>query len=330
MTVLAIGPRTNAPSWEWVGLAMASELGRDFDVMLFDDFAEVPNAEAILIVKLRPPAGFLAKAQASGARLYFAPIDVYQDPQEIAADAELLGQCEAVLSHSEALLPMLAPFCRKVAPVEHHARFALDRLAEYRSDGFLLWVGAFQHAPYLLHWLARHPSPIPVRLLSDLDNRAARVAGHLLAHELGFSLHIGDGQINGHAVERWSEAAQAALMASCKAAIDIKGKTFNQITKPPTKAQQFVASGIPFACNANHPAMGYFRARGFELAADDDLDRLLSKAYWAETRRFAGRLQQWTSLAAVGQAYRRILAGTDGEPRAPQDDRTAASRSCDS
>jgi hypothetical protein len=330
MKVLAIGPRTAATSWEWVGLGMADELRAYFDVVLFEGFDEVPAADLILIVKQRPPADFLATAKARGMKIYFAPIDVYRDPSEIAADAAMLGGCEVVLIHSEALRPALEPFCREIALVEHHARFALDRLADFKTDGFLLWIGAFQHVPQVLHWLDRHPSPIEVRLLSDLDTRSARIAGHVEARRLGLSLRIRDGLINGHPAERWSETAQANLMQSCKAAIDIKGSDFNQVTKPPTKAQQFVASGVPFGCNPGHPAMAYFRARGFEPADGSDFDRLLSQAYWQETQRFAGRLREWTSLDAVGRAYRHILAPGDPASARPQDEKTEASRPCGS
>src|SRR5258706_10040340 len=114
MTALAIGPRTGAASWEWVGQSMASELGRDFQVVVFDGFSEIPKADVILIVKQRPPGDFVARAASAGTRIFFAPIDVYQDPSEIAADAGMLGTCEAVLAHSEALGPVLAPFCRNV------------------------------------------------------------------------------------------------------------------------------------------------------------------------------------------------------------------------
>jgi hypothetical protein len=330
MKTLAIGPRTAAASWEWVGLGMAGELQRHFDIVLFDGFGEVPAADLVLIVKQRPPADFVAGARARGAKVHFAPIDVYRNPSEIASDAAMLSDCESVLLHSEALRPALEPFCRHIALVEHHARFALERLADFRNDGFVLWVGAFQHVPQVLRWLERHPSPIEVRLLTDLDTRAARIAAHFEAHRFGLSLRIRDGGINGHLAERWSEKAQTVLMQRCKAAIDIKGDDFNQATKPPTKAQQFVASGIPFGCNPGHPAAAYFRARGFEPADADDFERLLSQAYWAQTREFAARLRQWTSLDAVGHAYRRILAPDEPASAAPQAEPSAAAPPCGS
>jgi hypothetical protein len=311
MKILAIGPETGAPSWDWVGLGMADELARYFRIVLFKGFEEIPNADLILIVKQRPPAAFVGAAKAKGARVCFAPIDVYRDPEEIAADAAMLGECNAVLLHSEALRPALTPFCSRLAFVEHHARYALADLATFKAEGFLLWIGALQHVPHVISWLERNPPPVEVRLLTDLNARSARLAAHVEAHEQGFALRIRNGKINGYPVEPWSEAAQAKLMQGCKAAIDIKGSSFSQATKPPAKAQQFVASGIPFGCNPGHPAAAYFRSHGFEAADARDFDRLLSHAYWAETRRFAGSLRELTARGAVGRVYRQVLEGTD-------------------
>jgi hypothetical protein len=308
MTVLAIGPRAASPSWDWVGLGMAGGLARYFDVVLFDGLERPPDADLVLVVKQRPSAAFVACARRRGARVFFAPIDVYRNPADIAADADMLRGCDAVLVHAPALRPVLAPFCRRTCNVEHHARFALDRLADFNADGPLLWIGAIQHVPHVLHWLDRHSPPIDVVLLTDLDSRSGRIAAHLAARRLGVSLRIGGGAINGRRAEQWSEVAQARLMHGCKASIDIKGDSFDQATKPPTKAQQFVASGVPFGGNANHPALGYFRARGFEAADAADFGRLLSRGYWSETRAFAARLRDWTSLDAVVRAYHRILS----------------------
>ena len=113
--------------------------------------------------------------------------------------------------------------------------------------------------------------------------------------------------VNGHQLEEWSEAAQARLMRDCRAAIDIKGDSFNQKMKPPTKAQQFVASGVPFGCNPDHPAMAYFRARGFAVAEAADFDRLLSRSYWEQTQQIAVPLRADISLQAVSRTYRQAL-----------------------
>jgi len=328
MKVLAIGPETGAPSWDWIGRGMADELGQHYRVVLFKDFDEIPDADLILIVKQRPPAAFVGAAKSRGARVCFTPVDIYQDREQIAADAAMLGDCDALLLHSEALRPALAPYCSNLALVEHHARYALDDLAAFKAEGFLLWIGAFQHVPHVIAWLDRNPPPMEVRLLTDLDRRTARLAAHFEAHRQGLTLRIRDGRVNGYPAEPWSEAAQARLMQACKAAIDIKGNSFAQVTKPPTKAQQFVASGIPFGCNPSHPAAAYFRARGFELADAGDFDRLLSHTYWAETQHFAVQLRELTARDAVGRVYRQILEGSNPVSVPPDRAETGPSAIC--
>ena len=65
----------------------------------------------------------------------------------------------------------------------------------------------------------------------------------------------------GYAIETWSERRQEEMMRECKAALDAKATNrFNQYYKPPTKAQQFVASGIPFAVNFESYSAEYSRA----------------------------------------------------------------------
>jgi hypothetical protein len=312
MTSLAIGPRTANPSWNWVGLGIAQEMCRYYEIAFFDQLSEIPPADVVLVVKQRPSHQLVAELRAKSVRFFFAPIDVYVEKVEIYSDAEMLRACDAVLIHSEALLPVLTPLCRRACLVEHDARYALRDLVPFQRDGFLLWIGGFQHIPYVLHWLQNNPPPLDVRLLTDLTNKSARIAAHFVAYRIGVSLKIGDGKINDWAVESWSEATQSELMMTCKAAVDIKGSGFNQATKPPTKAQQFIASGIPFGCNPGHPAVAYFRKHGFDIAKADNFSRLLSRDYWEETRTFAHLLTALTARDVVGQAYYRLFSGEPG------------------
>jgi hypothetical protein len=309
MTILAIGPRSPNPSWDWIGLALAEDMRRTYDVVLFDHLADILPADIVLVIKQRPSHQMVCKIRATNARFYFAPIDVYREEAEIYADVEMLRHCDAVFVHSETLYPVLAPFCQRIHLVEHHARYALSRLVPFRDEGFLLWIGGFQHIPYVLDWLRHNPPSIEVRLLTDIKNKSARLAAHIIARQISLPLSIANGAVNGWPAELWSEATQTTLMAACKAAIDIKGPGFNQATKPPTKAQQFVASGIPFACNAGHSAVPYFHNHGFDVAMADQFSRLLSKKYWAATQAFSPLLASLTSRRVVHQAYESLLSG---------------------
>ena len=304
MRTVAIGPVRDLPSWHWIGSETAGELGRYYRVAVFAEFDRLPAAEIILLVKQRPPPAFVAAAQAAGSKLVFLPVDGYASEAALAADAPLLAACDLVLAHSEMLLPLLRPHCRRLGLVEHHGRDVLPTPAPWRERGPVLWVGGCQHVPHLLKWLDAHPLPCEVRIMTDLDDRRARLAAHVAGHAIGLSLAFGPGTINGHPAMPWSADAQQAMMGTCKAAIDIKGNDFAQRTKPPTKGQQFVASGIPFACNRDSATARYFIARGFTPAAPDDVAYWFSRDYWEASRQFAERLRPALTLTAVGGAYR--------------------------
>jgi len=286
---------------------MARALGGSFKTILFKDFARIPPSDAVLAIKVAPPLRFVRRIQRRGGRVIFLPIDGYADEAGIHADRALLGACDLVLAHSETLARCLAPYCRRVGFVEHHGKYTLPALAPYRPEGFILWVGGLQNLPYLLAWIERHPLRHPLRILTDVTNPRARRAARRVAADLGVALRFTAGAINGHEMRPWSEAAQRAALQECKAALDIKGDGFNQRSKPPTKAQKYVSSGIPFACNADSEAARYFRDRGFDLASPDTEDRWYSEAYWRETQSFAVQLRRTIALESVAEAYRAYI-----------------------
>jgi len=304
MLRLAIGPATRLPSWRWVGVDTAGELAKYFDVSLFSSFRRIPPVDAVMIIKQWPPLRVARALRQGGVKVIFAPIDSYASHAEIHRDRTLLEACDLVLSHSELLLQFLRPYCRRVALVEHNARYMLPELQPYRPDGYVLWVGGLQYVPYLLDWLARHPLRRAVKILTDIGNPIAAEAARRLARRLDLALDIGPASINGHELSSWSEAEQRRMMQDCKAAIDIKGDDFNQLTKPPTKAQKYIASGIPFACNSENSVSRYLRLCGFDVACPLDEDRWFSRDYWQQTRRVAAELRERVSLESVGRCFR--------------------------
>ncbi len=304
---VAIGPALDFPSWHWVGADTARELVKYFNVSLFDSFKRIPQCDAVVIVKRRPPLRLARILSEKGVKVIFAPVDLYADHAEIHCDRAFLEACDLVLSHGELLLQCLRPYCRRVALIEHHGKYTLPALAAYKPDGYVLWIGGLQYVPYLLDWLARHPIEREVKILTDSGNRTAADRAQSLAQRLGLRLDIGLRSINGYEMRVWSEAEQLRMMQGCKAAIDIKGDDFNQLTKPPTKAQKFVSSGIAFACNSESSASRYFRERGFELACPLDEDRWFSRDYWQQTRRLAGELRERISIESVGLTFQSEL-----------------------
>lgn len=305
---IAFGAMRTAPSWHWTGFEVARELSRDYDVALYERGADPPPCDVVFQIKQPPSAAFVDGVRRRGSALVYCPIDAYDGPERIADHAPLLGACAMVLVHSERLLAYLRPYCRATRFVEHHTRYALDELVPYRADGFVLWIGQLPFVPYLLHWLAAHPLDRELRILTDLQNERGWILARPIAADLGVTLDLADGRVGGHRALQWSERRQRELMRDCKAALDVKHTVvFSQRHKPPTKAQQFVASGIPCALNPESYSAEYFRRRGFDPASPADPDRWLSRDYWETTRQVAARLRRDTSLDAVAAQYRELI-----------------------
>lgn len=186
----------------------------------------------------------------------------------------------------------------------------LPEIADYKDTGYVLWVGGCQYIAYLVNWLREHPIKKQLKILTDCSNDRARIAAMLYAKEIGIDLRLPKGvtEIAGCEIYQWNERTQHDMMAECRAALDIKmTNQFNQYHKPPTKAQKFVASGIPFAINPESYSAEYFRNRGFDVCSPMNHNRWLSRAYWDEQKKFAEKLRKITSIEAVGQRYRELL-----------------------
>jgi hypothetical protein len=310
---VSIGPASPRPSWQWLGPDTAAELAHDHEVSIFERFDAIPVADVVVIVKDRPSLPVVAGLVQSGARLVYVPIDAFTRREQLCAAAGFLKACSAILSHSEALSPYLEPYGRHVCQVEHHTRLTLCAPADYRADGYVLWSGALQHLPYLLAWLERHPLPHEVKIITDLHNPGARRRALAVARSLGVRLTIDSAAINGLEARPWSADGLLGMMAECRGIIDIKGSDFGQSTKPPTKGQQAIASGIAFACNPAASTARYLRRRGFEPANPLEPDRWFDRAYWEQTRALGRQLREELTIENVVAPYRdtirRLLNG---------------------
>jgi hypothetical protein len=88
---------------------------------------------------------------------------------------------------------------------------------------------------------------------------------------------------------------------------DIKDNDFRSGHKPPAKAIDAVASGVPLAMNPDSSPVEHLGRLGFEVATPLDTQRWFSRAYWEETQRFGRALRELLSLERVGQRFRRII-----------------------
>jgi hypothetical protein len=307
---IAFGPVRDLPSWGWVGFDTARELSKYYDVRIYDSWSMPPDCDILFAVKERPPERFVLEAQRKKSKLIYCPIDVYAEVDQLARDADLLRACAMVLVHCERLLPLVRPYCAGVHFVDHHTRYATKEMVKYNDTGYILWIGGCQYVPYLVRWLEHHPIEHEIRILTDIDDYRARHAARVLAAEIGmwFGVYRGTKSIAGCGVYQWSELRQQRMMRECKGALDVKmTASFDQAHKPPTKAQQYVASGVPFAVNPSSYSAEYFRARGFQIASPVDTVRWLSREYWEETRVCGESLRAATSVEAVGARYRQLI-----------------------
>jgi hypothetical protein len=281
-------------SWDWVGAATAGELSRYLSTVCFDRLP-VPDCDVLMVIKhagVLQAVGQLPRA----TRLVYCPVDYYGDPSDIEADAGILRRCSRVLVHCERLRRYFEPYA-PVEYVDHHVNFVVPPREAYPADGFFLWVGVRSNLGPLVDWVNRHPLPGPLCVLTNLEEPAAVPR----PQELGF------GNADAVTVLNWSRERQLTLTGVARAALDVKGDDFRGRHKPPAKAIDFIASGLPLAMNPDSSAAEHFMRLGFELASPTDTRRWLSRAYREETCRFGRVLRERLSLEQLGRRYKQII-----------------------
>jgi hypothetical protein len=300
---VALGPKSSAASWQWIGEDIAGRLSAKFDVAMFGP-ESIPAADVLILIKHIPSPAQIAAAQANLSRIVYMPVDHFRDVGHIRRSARFLRACTLIAVHSRAL----TPYFRGLAPtmsLEHYGKFFLPAIAPYKEQGYALWIGMLEHVPYLLHYLERHPLPLQTKILTNLDSRRAIAGAEHVARQLRFQMHIGDGQINGIEAYPWSADLQARMLSEAKAAIDIKGRSFNQRMKPPTKAQQFVCSGVPLAmtpCGITR----YMEMHGLRIPLPSD-DRWLTRSYYENVCSVARRLRPKLTLDRTADRMSEII-----------------------
>jgi hypothetical protein len=202
--------------------------------------------------------------------------------------------------HCERLRKYFEPYA-PVEYVDHHVKYMCDIPERRRVDGPLLWVGVRTNLPPLIDWLFRQELPEELIVLTNGNPR-----DH---HEVATVA-----KMPGVRVEEWSPARHLELLSLCRGALDIKGDDFRQVHKPPTKAFDFIASGLPVALNSNSSSAESLRRMGFEPASPNDSGYWLSREYWDETRRFGRALRELLSLRRIGLRWRQLIDDVLSEP----------------
>lgn len=301
---IAIGPITNSPSWAWVGQETVSELSKYYEIVQYKDF-QLPlnDVDLILIIKKLPSLTFVNSAKAQGIKLIYCPIDFFEREEDIHLNSKIFSSFDLVLSHCERLNPYFSQYC-PTDFIDHHAKYTLPQMAQYKEKGFVLWIGGYQFVPYLMKWLSIHPiKEHKVKILSDYTNKRAITR----ANDISKTLRI---KINMRKLDLydWSEKLQEQMMNEAKAAIDIKGdNSFQQFNKPPTKAQKYISSGLPLAMNRTSYSSEYFRARDFTICSPTEQDTWFSKQYYDQTVNYGTKLKEYLSLYNIGIRYKNYI-----------------------
>jgi hypothetical protein len=308
--IVAIGPVANVPSWNWVGIDAIDELSKYCQVEIFNNFNCLPGASVIIVIKQLPPREFMQAAYDNHKSVIFVPIDFFMSEEHIRSSASILRQCKLILSHADSLIPLLQVYS-PTYPLEHSGKYILSEGYKYKISGYVLWIGGYQFVPYMLSWLRKNPMKELV-FCTDYNNKRAIAK----AEEVASYMRVPMTDLKRYEMYEWAEDTQLLLMTQAKAAIDIKGNDFSQHNKPPTKGQQFIASGIPFAINKGNNCYNYFQSKGFNVCTPNETNRWFSEAYAKETWEFGKKLRNKISATTIGlqiKQYIELIKTTDSE-----------------
>jgi hypothetical protein len=296
--VIAFGPEMPGwGSWEWVGADLQQELSKYFQTVSFATHA-VPSCDVAVIIK-HPFHLELVEELANRAAVIYCPVDFYGSCAEIDSDGKMLRKCSRIVVHSENLCRYFAAYA-PVEYIDHHVKFIAPLRKEFFSKGFILWAGVRTNLPPFVDWVNEHSlsgEMGQVRILTNLEDPAAIPKAVELGFNRGDSIRV----------RNWSRQAQIELTSKAKAAIDIKGSDFRSRHKPPAKAIDFIASGVPLAMNLESSPAEHLARMGFEVASPLDTERWFCRNYWLETQTFGRLLRELLSLERVGRRWKRII-----------------------
>lgn len=314
MKRIAFGPMLGLPSTEWVGKDIALHIDteyEDIDVELFHNFDFLPQVETIFIVKYLPHLDWLIKANNEKIDVVYFPVDYFHHPSVLERDAVKLKLLDGIVLHNERLNNSLPSSEVATFFVDHYLKYQLPVKRQFLNRNFVLWVGHIEYLPSLIETLASDKIPLPVKILTDLENLSDKqeyLEKEILKNTGVFNLEkkLDYVKLNGFLLEQWTSERQQNYMLSCRGAFDTKSMDFSHITKPPTKAQKYIFNAIPFATDAHTYAQEYFSKKGLELATLEQLERWLSEEYFNEINSFQEKYKETQTLAYISNEYLKI------------------------
>ena len=300
MKKIAIGPEKDIPSWNWVGFDLSRELSKYYDVKVFRKYQEIEDPELCIFIKEPCPSNLFWNLKNQKTKLIYLPIDYFLSYQSIYEQKYFLSQYNTIFAHSKRLLKLLKPINPQSFYIEHNNKFALKDIAEYKENGYVIWVGGYEHLIHLVNYIQTNSLDLKIKALTNYNNlNSQRAAVHAGLTHVPDNIELYE----------WSESLQYIMMQNAKAAIDIKGNSFSQYTKPPTKAQKYISSGIPFACNKDAYAVEYFETMNFHIKEPIDIAEWFSKEYYDQTVAVAKNLKYVLDLKTIGDYLHEKISG---------------------
>ncbi len=273
-------------SWDWVGADLIDELAQYSHTDAFT-FEGIPDVDVIVIVKHAPPPGWFDTARRQ-AVLVYCPIDCYDSAQSIHADQGWLRQLQHVVIHCHRLREYFAPYA-PVTYLDHHLKFITPALGESIPTGPILWVGVQTNLTPLVEWVNHHVLPASLLVLTNFGEEepvTVRSAGFREGTDV--------------TIQRWTPQRHLQSLRGARAALDIKGGDFRSRHKPPAKALDYLAAGLPLAMNPDSSPAEHLAGLGLEVANPEDTQRWLSPEYAAQCRRLGAAVRGRLTRHGIG------------------------------
>ena len=233
---VAIGPELpEFGSWNWLGIGLGVVLQSTCQTSTFTNAHHPPAADIVVFLKFKPPLETLKQLRRQNCRLIFLPVDVYGSASEIDLDFESMGCFDLVIVSSRRHLRYFNSMAN-VEYVDHPLRYVLPKPRDTWICGPSLWIGRQCNIGPVVDW-ANKQANLDLWVLTESEGR------ELSPRDLGFQnpkkVRVGT----------WSESNHINWLSQASVAVDIKGNDFRARHKPPAKAFDYLASGIPVLTN---------------------------------------------------------------------------------
>ena len=290
---VAFGPEAPAfGSWEWVGADLCQALAAmGHETTIFRD--AIPDCDVIVIVKFKPSATELRQLRIDHRILIYFPVDLYDSAARIDLDSDSLRSFHRIIVHCERLRKYFSVWS-KVEYLDHHLKFVAPQPSQRRQEGPLLWIGNRSNLQPVIDWTNQHSLSEDLWILTDFPADVVIPAATALGFRNSCAVRI----------ERWTPERHLEWTTLARAALDVKGDDFRARHKPPTKALDFLASGVPLAMYPDSSSTEHLLKKyEFQIAGLEDHDHWLSADYWQAVQQIAPRLKSDLSLEVVAARF---------------------------